>query len=279
LRRPCLAGNVRQILRPNRLSINMLAGECWPASRVINKKLEAFLPSGRSYPALPLAQEPITRGHHRRGMRCANFKVGRLSQVVAMPVFWKGDGQLSPNLLDAITPEDLIRGRDGQLFLERLGRRVEDDSGGRPSANGFADPSGDRLARSDRSWRQRAFPRAMEFVRPGFASPVIFGEAEDSVLLGSVSLESLGLLLDPLKRVLRPLPMVLGRLSKEPSVIVSEAQGPQDSHVLAGLRRGDLRYPTAVSGCQARPASVRRHVRGSLDSPACRCTGSAHPHR
>lgn len=44
------------------------------------------------------------------------------------------------------------------------------------------------------------------------ASPVLFGEDDDSVLLGSVSLESLGLSLDPLKRVLRPLPMVLGGL-------------------------------------------------------------------
>jgi clan AA aspartic protease len=43
------------------------------------------------------------------------------------------------------------------------------------------------------------------------ASPVIVGEEGDSVLLGGVSLESLGLILDPLKRVLRPLPMVLGR--------------------------------------------------------------------
>ena len=44
------------------------------------------------------------------------------------------------------------------------------------------------------------------------ASPVIFGEADDAALLGAVSLESLGLMLDPMKRVLRPLPMVLGRL-------------------------------------------------------------------
>ena len=44
------------------------------------------------------------------------------------------------------------------------------------------------------------------------ASPVIFGEDEDSALLGTVSLEALGLILDPMKRVLRPLPMVLGRL-------------------------------------------------------------------
>jgi len=43
------------------------------------------------------------------------------------------------------------------------------------------------------------------------ASPVIFGERGDSVLLGTVSLESVGLMLDPVRRVLRPLPMVLGR--------------------------------------------------------------------
>lgn len=42
------------------------------------------------------------------------------------------------------------------------------------------------------------------------ASPVIFGERGDSTLLGSVSLEALGLMLDPIQRVLRPLPMVLG---------------------------------------------------------------------
>jgi clan AA aspartic protease len=45
------------------------------------------------------------------------------------------------------------------------------------------------------------------------ASPVIFGEEDDASLLGTVSLESLGLMLDPMKRVLRPLPMVLGRLA------------------------------------------------------------------
>jgi clan AA aspartic protease len=45
------------------------------------------------------------------------------------------------------------------------------------------------------------------------ASPVIFGEEDDAALLGTVSLESLGLMLDPMKRVLRPLPMVLGQVS------------------------------------------------------------------
>ncbi len=41
------------------------------------------------------------------------------------------------------------------------------------------------------------------------ASPVIFGEPGDSHLLGMVTLEALGLMLDPLRRELRPLPMTL----------------------------------------------------------------------
>ena len=39
---------------------------------------------------------------------------------------------------------------------------------------------------------------------------VIFGEEDDSTLLGAFSLEALGLALDPLRRELRPLPMILG---------------------------------------------------------------------
>ena len=38
---------------------------------------------------------------------------------------------------------------------------------------------------------------------------VIFGEPGDSVLLGAFTLEALGLVLDPLRRELRPLPMIL----------------------------------------------------------------------
>lgn len=38
---------------------------------------------------------------------------------------------------------------------------------------------------------------------------VIFGQEGDSTLLGATTLESLGLALDPLRRELRPLPMVL----------------------------------------------------------------------
>lgn len=38
---------------------------------------------------------------------------------------------------------------------------------------------------------------------------VIFGEPDDSNLLGAFTLEALGLALDPLRRELRPLPMIL----------------------------------------------------------------------
>ena len=39
---------------------------------------------------------------------------------------------------------------------------------------------------------------------------VIFGEPGDSTLLGAFTLEALGLALDPLRRELLPLPMILG---------------------------------------------------------------------
>ena len=42
------------------------------------------------------------------------------------------------------------------------------------------------------------------------SSPVIFGEKGDSNLLGVVTLEALGYIFDPIKRELRPLPMMLG---------------------------------------------------------------------
>ncbi len=41
------------------------------------------------------------------------------------------------------------------------------------------------------------------------AAPVIFGEPGDATLLGTVTLESLGLILDPIRRELRPLPMIV----------------------------------------------------------------------
>ena len=45
---------------------------------------------------------------------------------------------------------------------------------------------------------------------------VIFGEAGDSSLLGAFTLEALGLSLDPLRRELKPLPMILA-LSNNPN--------------------------------------------------------------
>ena len=41
-------------------------------------------------------------------------------------------------------------------------------------------------------------------------APVVFGEKGDSTLLGATTLEALGMALDPLKRQLIQLPMVLG---------------------------------------------------------------------
>jgi predicted aspartyl protease len=42
------------------------------------------------------------------------------------------------------------------------------------------------------------------------AAPVVFGEPGDATLLGAVTLESLGLVLDSVRRNLLPLPMVVG---------------------------------------------------------------------
>ena len=44
------------------------------------------------------------------------------------------------------------------------------------------------------------------------AAPVIFGE-KDVFLLGATTLEALGMLLDPIRRELKPLPMVLMQVS------------------------------------------------------------------
>lgn len=44
---------------------------------------------------------------------------------------------------------------------------------------------------------------------------VIFGKRGDSNLLGATTLEALGLSLDPFKRELKPLPMILGGSNKD----------------------------------------------------------------
>jgi len=66
-----------------------------------------------------------------------------------------------------------------------------------------------RLADGSKITRQKGIALFKYGDRIGGAD-VIFGEAEDSTLLGAFTLEALGLALDPLRRELRPLPMILG---------------------------------------------------------------------
>ena len=65
-----------------------------------------------------------------------------------------------------------------------------------------------RLANGERMTRKKGIALFRHGERVGGAD-VIFGEVGDSSLLGATTLESLGLALDPLKRELRPIPMVL----------------------------------------------------------------------
>jgi len=65
-----------------------------------------------------------------------------------------------------------------------------------------------RLANGEKITRQRGIALFKYGNKIG-GSDVIFGEPGDSNLLGAFTLESLGLALDPLKRELKPLPMIL----------------------------------------------------------------------
>lgn len=69
-----------------------------------------------------------------------------------------------------------------------------------------------RLADGSKIVRQKGGALFKYGDRVGVAD-VIFGEEGDSQLLGAFTLEALGLSLDPLRRELNPLPMVLGPLS------------------------------------------------------------------
>ena len=66
-----------------------------------------------------------------------------------------------------------------------------------------------RLANGERITRQKGGAMFKYGDRIGVAG-VIFGEPDDSNLLGAFTLEALGLALDPLRRELRELPMILG---------------------------------------------------------------------
>jgi len=65
-----------------------------------------------------------------------------------------------------------------------------------------------RLANGDHIVRKRGVAVFRYGDRVG-GSDVVFGEEGDYTLLGAFTLESLGLALDPLKRELRPIPMLL----------------------------------------------------------------------
>ncbi|MBI3785567.1 MAG: hypothetical protein HY270_19415 [Deltaproteobacteria bacterium] len=54
-------------------------------------------------------------------------------------------------------------------------------------------------------------------------SPVVLGEAHDGALLGAVTLETLGLMLNPLTREILPMQMSLSRV--RPSKLRSPATG------------------------------------------------------
>ena len=69
-----------------------------------------------------------------------------------------------------------------------------------------------RLANGTKIVRQKGIALFRYGEKIGGAD-VIFGEEGDSVLLGAFTLEALGLALDPFKRELRPLPMILGGYS------------------------------------------------------------------
>lgn len=65
-----------------------------------------------------------------------------------------------------------------------------------------------RLANGDKIVRRKGVAIFRYDGRVGGAD-VIFGEPGDATLLGAFALESLGLALDPLKRELREMPMIL----------------------------------------------------------------------
>ena len=70
-----------------------------------------------------------------------------------------------------------------------------------------------RLANGDRIVRKKGIA-FFRYGKKAGGADVIFGEPDDSNLLGAFTLEALGLALDPLKRELKPLPMILAGYRK-----------------------------------------------------------------
>ena len=75
---------------------------------------------------------------------------------------------------------------------------------------GIASHSRQRFRLADGSSIERDRGDALFFYKnQRGASPVIFGESKDATLLGAVTFESLGFVLDAVRRDLLPLPMVI----------------------------------------------------------------------
>jgi predicted aspartyl protease len=108
------------------------------------------------------------------------------------------------NLADPKNSESIEFLIDSGAIFSVVSAKVLEDLGIQPIADEtFFLANGEKVVRR----RGGAFFRYGEKV--GVAD-VIFGEQGDSNLLGVTTLESLGLALDPLKRELKPMPMILG---------------------------------------------------------------------
>jgi clan AA aspartic protease len=98
---------------------------------------------------------------------------------------------------------------DSGAVFSVVPRKVLEELGIRPLAKQIF-----RLANGTRITREKGIALFRYHDRVGGAD-VIFGEDKDSNLLGAMTLEALGLALDPLQRELRELPMILGGFPNE----------------------------------------------------------------
>ncbi len=70
-----------------------------------------------------------------------------------------------------------------------------------------------KLANGEKITRKKGIALFKYGDRVGGAD-VIFGEPDDATLVGAFTLEALGLVLDPFKRELRPLPMIIAKTTR-----------------------------------------------------------------
>lgn len=109
-------------------------------------------------------------------------------------------------IANPIKPRKAVRVRmlvDSGASFSVVPRAVLDALGIRPRGKrGFILADGSEMER-------RMSEATFEFQNERATSPVIFGEKGDAPLLGVVTLETMGLILDPFQRQLRPLPLFL----------------------------------------------------------------------